>query len=257
MSTPDPTNKIHPTAILDGNIQLGKGNVIGPNVVMRGTIKIGDHNIFDAGVVLENNIHIGDHNYFYPYAVIGAVGEMGLKGDSFNEEAQVRIGHHVTIREYVCVHSPVYRQETIIGDHAYLMNKSYVAHDCHIGAYTVLSSGVLLAGRCIVGEHVNIGLGSTVHQRKAIGDYAMIGMQSVISRDILPFSLVAGNPARIMRFNKKGVENKGFDAVWIAEMEKFYQHPIHRGVPGTNPMINAVHAFMDEYPESLISYKKA
>ena len=86
MAQPDSTNKLHPTAILDGNIQLGKGNVIGPHVVMRGNVKIGDNNYLDTGVVLENNVQIGNHNYFYPYAVIGALGEMGLKGDSFNEE---------------------------------------------------------------------------------------------------------------------------------------------------------------------------
>jgi UDP-N-acetylglucosamine acyltransferase len=255
MSDTDSGNTIHPTAILEGNVIIGKGNYIGPNVVMRGTIEIGDNNYIDAGTVLENNVLIGSDNYFYPYAVIGALGEMGLKGDFFNEEGAVRIGNHVTIREYVCIHSPVYRQETIIDDYAYLMNKSYVAHDCHIGKYTVLSSGVLLAGRCIVGEHVNIGLGTTVHQRKCIGDYAMVGMQSVITRDILPFATVAGNPARILRFNKKGVEHKGFESKWLEEVEKFYQSPIHTMISSDNPMLKEINLFLLKYPESLVLYK--
>jgi len=255
MANSDNGNTIHPTAILEGNVSMGSGNYIGPNVVMRGTIELGDNNYIDAGVVLENNVMVGSDNYFYPYAVIGALGEMGLKGDFFNEEGNVRIGNHVTIREYVCIHSPVYRQETIIDDYAYLMNKSYVAHDCHIGKYTVLSSGVLLAGRCIVGEHVNIGLGTTVHQRKCIGDYAMVGMQSVITRDILPFATVAGNPARILRFNKKGVEHKGFDSEWLEEVDKFYQSPIHTTISSDNPMLKEINLFLLKYPESLVLYK--
>ncbi len=255
MSDAYAANTIHPTAMLEGDITMGKGNYIGPNVVMRGTIELGDNNFVDAGTVLENNILVGSENYFYPYAVIGALGEMGLKGDFFNEEGIVRIGNHVTVREYVCIHSPVYRQETIIDDFAYLMNKSYVAHDCHIGKYAVLSSGVLLAGRCIVGEHANIGLGTTVHQRKCIGDYAMVGMQSVITRDILPFSTVAGNPARILRFNRKGVEHKGFEPAWVEEMEKFYQAPIHTTIASENPMLKEVNLFLLKYPESLVMYK--
>ena len=255
MSKPETTNTIHPTAILDGKVKMGTGNFIGPNVVMRGNIEIGDNNFIDAGAVLENNVLVGSDNYFYPYAVIGALGEMGLKGDFFNEEGIVRIGNHVTIREYVCIHSPVYRQETIIEDYAYLMNKSYVAHDCHIGKYAVLSSGVLLAGRCIVGEHANIGLGTTVHQRRCIGDYAMVGMQSVITRDVLPFAMVAGNPARILRFNKKGVEHKGFESKWLDEVEKFYQSPIHPSNSSDNPLITEINQFLLKYPESLVLYK--
>ena len=255
MSTSQPANTIHPTAILEGQINIGTGNYIGPHVVMRGRIELGNNNHIDAGTVLENNVVIGNDNYFYPYAVIGALGEMGLKGDFFNEEGNVRIGNNVTIREYVCIHSPVYRQETIIDDFAYLMNKSYVAHDCHIGKYAVLSSGVLLAGRCIVGDHANIGLGTTVHQRRCIGDYAMVGMQSVITRDVLPFSMVAGNPARILRFNKKGVEHKGFESQWIDEVEKFYQNPIEATTDAVNPMIREINLFLLKYPESLVLYK--
>jgi len=255
MSKPETTNTIHPTAILDGKVKMGTGNFIGPNVVMRGNIEIGDNNFIDAGAVLENNVLVGSDNYFYPYTVIGALGEMGLKGDFFNEEGIVRIGNHVTIREYVCIHSPVYRQETILDDYAYLMNKSYVAHDCHIGKYAVLSSGVLLAGRCIVGEHANIGLGTTVPQRRCIGDYAMVGMQSVITRDVLPFAMVAGNPARILRFNKKGVEHKGFESKWLDEVEKFYQSPIHPSNSSDNPLITEINQFLLKYPESLVLYK--
>ena len=45
-----------------------------------------------------------------------------------NQVAFEVIGNDVTIREFVCIHSPVYTMETSIHDNAYLMNKSYVAH---------------------------------------------------------------------------------------------------------------------------------
>ena len=83
----------------------------------------------------------------------------------------------------------------------------------------------------------------------------MVGMQSVITRDVLPFSTVAGNPARILRFNKKGVEHKGFESKWLDEVEKFYQSPIHTTNSSDNPMIKEINLFLLKYPESLVLYK--
>ena len=101
-------NTIHPTAILEGNIELGTGNKIGPYVVMRGNIRIGDNNVIGSAAQFKNNLSIGNENRIYSGASIGAVGEMGLKGDRLVEEGKVVIGNQVTIREFVCIHSPVY-----------------------------------------------------------------------------------------------------------------------------------------------------
>jgi UDP-N-acetylglucosamine acyltransferase len=114
MSNPE-TNTIHPSAILEGNIQMGSGNYIGPNVVMRGNIELGNNNYIDAGTVLQHNVIIGNDNFLYPYAVVGALGEMGLKGDFFNEEGAVRIGNHVTIRNMcVFIHLYIARKQSLM-----------------------------------------------------------------------------------------------------------------------------------------------
>lgn len=246
------SNTIHPTAILDGNIVLGHGNVIGPHVVMRGNITIGNNNKIDTGVVLENNVSIGHNNRIYPYASIGALGEMGTKGDKFIEEGRVVIGNNVTIREFVCIHSPVYTLETSVHDNVYLMNKSYIAHDCIVGKGTVLSAGVLLAGRCVVGHHANLGLGATVHQSTHIGAHAMIGMQAVITADIMPYATVVGNPARILGFNRRGVAPLGFEENQLAEVEMFFSNFSYRDDETDNPMIKEINGFLLEHPDSLI-----
>ena len=248
-------NTIHPTAILEGNIVMGHGNVIGPYVIIRGTITIGDNNKIDTGVVIENNVSIGHQNHIYPYASIGALGEMGTKGDRFVEEGSVVIGNEVTIREFVCIHSPVYTLETSIHDKVYLMNKSYVAHDCIVGLGTVLSAGVLLAGRCVIGQHANLGLGATVHQSTHIGAYAMIGMQAVITSDIMPYATVVGNPARILRFNRRAVEKLGFEENHLDEVELFFKNVSHRDHQSVNPMIKEINEFLLKHPGSLLKLK--
>lgn len=248
-------NSVHPTALLEGNISMGEGNVIGPYVVMRGNITIGNGNVMDTGVTLENNVMVGDQTRFYPYAAVGALGEMGVKGDRFVEQGKVIIGNNVTIREFVCIHSPVYTLETRVDDDVYLMNKSYVAHDCLIGKGTVLSAGALLAGRCQIGIHVNIGLGVTVHQGRHIGKFSMIGMQSVIVKDILPFATVVGNPARILKFNRKGAEQIGYAENLLSEMETCFFNLSHRDLTSSNPMIQEVNQFLDQHPDALVQLK--
>jgi UDP-N-acetylglucosamine acyltransferase len=248
-------NSIHPTAILEGNIDMGDGNIIGPNVILRGNITLGDRNQIDAGCIIQNNVKIGSDNYFHPYVAIGALGEMGLKGDVFNEEGHVVIGSNVNIREFVTIHSPVYRMETRIDDGVYLMNKCYVAHDCHVGEGVVLSASVMLAGRCVVAPHANLGLGVTVHQRKHIGTYAMVGMQSVVTRDILPYAKVAGNPVRILGFNAKGAEHQRHEPGIMMEMHDFYGGDVAIETESINPMKQSVYAFIMQYPEALTIHK--
>jgi UDP-N-acetylglucosamine acyltransferase len=249
-------NTIHSTAILEGDVRLGSGNLIGPYVVMRGDITIGNDNIFDAGVCISNKVIIGNNNHIYPHATIGDLGEMGLKGDRFVSEGNVIIGDKVTVREYVCIHSPVYTRETRIHDQVYLMNKSYVAHDCVIGQGSVLSAGALLGGRVILEEGVTIGMGATVHQRCNIGCYAMIGMLAPVTRDILPYSTIAGNPARIIGFNKIGAERQGVEAVWMEGMNTFFEKELHVDADTKSPLIQAIMAFWQKHPDALVQWRK-
>ncbi|MBM9579515.1 CatB-related O-acetyltransferase [Leptospira sp. 201903070] len=63
-------------------------------------------------------------------------------------------------------------------------------------------------GDTIVGNDVWIGTNSVVLPGVKIGDGAIIGAYSVVSRDVSPYSIVAGNPARVVRerFPKEIVE---------------------------------------------------
>ncbi len=248
-------NNIHPTAILEGEIRMGSRNTIGPNVVLRGNISLGDDNVFKTGVHFENNVTIGHQNIFYPYVSVGCFGEMGAKGDRFVEEGGVAIGNENVFREYVCVHSPVYTYETSIGSQVYIMNKGYVAHDCVISNGVVMSAGVLLGGRVEIGLFANLGLGVTVHQRLHIGPYAMLGMQAVITRDIIPYALVTGNPARIQRFNSRGAETAGIDEKSISEMEILFSSGGFDQYQSQNTAWKDIQTFLSAHPNALRTIK--
>ena len=127
---------------------------------------------------------------------------------------------------------------------------------CVIGQGSVLSAGVLLGGRVVLEEGVTIGMGATVHQRMHIGAYAMIGMQTPVTRPVLPFSTVAGSPARIIGFNRKGAERLDFETAWLVEMESFFQNDISNLAVSHNLMILQVEAFLQHHPDALVTVRR-
>lgn len=199
------TNTIHPTAIISGNVQLGSGNTIGPFVVITGPVTIGDGNWIGAG------------------AVIGAPSEVrgATHPTVFDEPAGngVVIGDRNTIREAVQVHQG-WAGVTTLGDDLFLMNQSYVAHDCTVGDRVTMASSALLAGHVVVNDGANLGLGAVVHQRRRIGAGVMIGMGSVVTRDVPPFTKAFGNPVRIRGVNRVGMERGGVPETAIAFLEQ-------------------------------------
>jgi len=54
--------------------------------------------------------------------------------------------------------------------------------------------------RTLVKKGASIGSGSTILSRVTIGERAIVGAGSVVTRDVPPNAIVAGNPAKILRY---------------------------------------------------------
>ena len=188
------SNLIHPTAIIETGVVLGSCNVIGPFAqIFRNTV-IGDDNYIGAGVILGAYPEHRSVNH--------------LDDSSFEKLHGVRIGSRVVIREYAQIHQG-FTKPTLIGDGAFIMNQTYIAHDCEIGSDAVLASSVLLAGNVNIGNQANLGMGTKVHQGISIGRLSMIGMGSVVTRAIPDYVKAYGVPARIQGANEIGMERAG------------------------------------------------
>ena len=74
-------------------------------------------------------------------------------------------------------------------------------------------SDLPLKGDTIIGNDVWIGQNAVILPGVRIGDGAIIGANSVVGSDVDPYTIVAGNPARLIR--------KRFDDEMIALLEKF------------------------------------
>ncbi|GAB3126822.1 acyl-ACP--UDP-N- acetylglucosamine O-acyltransferase [Glaciibacter psychrotolerans] len=217
-------NSVHPSAQLIGDVVLGSGNTIGPLAVIIGPVTVGNDNWFGTGTI------------------IGAPPE--VRGWEHPKEASrlssgngIVIGSGNVVREYVQIHQG-WQGTTRLGDNIFLMNQSYVAHDCTIEDGATLASSVLLAGHVVIGAGANLGMGASVHQRRYVGEGSMVGMGSVVTRNVLPFAKAFGNPAHVRGCNSIAMERAGFSAESIAlAVDAFRTAPraaegILRTIPG-------------------------
>lgn len=89
-----------------------------------------------------------------------------------------------------------------IGRHCILNTGAVIEHDCEVDDFVHISPNVSLGGNVIVGEGSHIGIGASVIQGITIGKWATVGAGCVIIHDVPDYSVVVGNPGRIIKYNK-------------------------------------------------------
>lgn len=88
-----------------------------------------------------------------------------------------------------------------IGKHCILNTGCVVEHDCIIEDFVHISPNAALAGNVTVGEGSQIGIGACVIQGVKVGKWSIIGAGSVIISDIPDYSVVVGNPGKVIKKN--------------------------------------------------------
>jgi UDP-N-acetylglucosamine acyltransferase len=191
------------TAVVGPLVELGPGCEVGPHCVFEGRVVAGARNRFAAGVC------IGGPPMDHRYA---------------GEDTGVTIGSGNSFFEYATVHRATGAgSQTVIGDDNTVMTYVHVAHNCRVGSGCVLTSGVQLGGHVEVGDRANIGGQAGVHQYCRVGALAMVGAHSYVNKDIPPFLLAAGRPARVRGVNSVGLARAGFSAERVAAVKAAFR----------------------------------
>lgn len=196
-------NYIHPSAIIESTVSLGTNNYIGPNCYITGNTKIGDGNRFEA------------------FCSIGTPAE---HRDYFTSKAGITvIGDNNVIREFTTVNAGT-KDPTMLYDNIVMLKNSHIGHDSIIRANANLSCNVIIGGHSYVMEGANFGLSSVCHQFSVIGAYSMIGMNSTVTKKskITPGNIYIGNPVKLLRANKIGLERNNITQEKLQQLIKEY-----------------------------------
>src|ERR1700726_1414229 len=197
---------IHPTAIVDSRARIAESAEIGPYCIVGAEVEIGARTRLMANLYLEGPARIGEDNIFFPYSTIG-VASQDLKYRG--ERAETRIGNRNKIREFVSIHRGTEGGGLVtqIGDDNLLMAYAHVAHDVRIGNHTQLGNAVTFAGHVVVEDWAVIEAFSGVHQFCRIGKHAFVGGYSVVTQDVLPYSMtVTPRHSKVYGENKVGLD---------------------------------------------------
>ena len=210
---PRASASVHPSACVDPAAKLAPSATIGPFVVIEAGAVIGENVRIDAHAFIGRGTKIGDGGRIYPNvtiyhgctldarvivqsgAVIGSDG-FGFAPD-FTGEGDARTGEWVKIPQVggvkigadveIGANTTIDRgamADTEIEHDVKIDNLVQIAHNCRIGAYTVIAGCAGIAGSTTIGRHCMIGGAVGIAGHLKIGDYVIITAKSGVSKSL-------------------------------------------------------------------------
>ena len=215
---------ISPQAELALDVEVGAFTIIGPQVRIGARCRIGPH------VVINGPTTLGAENVVFQFASIGdAPQDKKYRG----EPTRLEVGDRNVFREFCTVNRGTTHDEgvTRIGDDNLFMAYTHVAHDCQLGSRIVMANGATLGGHVELGEWVIMGGYAGVHQFCKIGAHAFIGNNTAVTRDVPPYVMAIGQPAKPHSVNSEGLKRRDFSEAQIRNIRAAYRTLYRRGLP--------------------------
>jgi UDP-N-acetylglucosamine acyltransferase len=215
--------KLHAQAIVSPQAKIGAGVEVGAFAVVGAGVELGEGCVLHAHAVVNGPARFGAKNVFHSFCVIGGDPQDYTYG---GEQVKLEAGDGNIYREYVTISRGTVKGGGItrIGNNNFFLAYAHVGHDCQIGSHTLFVNGATLAGHVTVEDFVTVGAFSPVHQFCRLGRYAYIGASTVITQDVLPFSLiVTERETKCFGPNTIGLERKGFSVERIKTLQKAFR----------------------------------
>jgi UDP-N-acetylglucosamine acyltransferase len=214
---------IHPSAEVAAGAIVPESCSIGPFCTIGPAVTLGEGCQLISHVVLDGRTRIGARNTIYPFTSIG-VAPQDLKYQG--EPTETELGDDNTIRECVTVSRGTTKGGGItrIGSGCLIMAYAHVGHDSRVGNHCILANAATLAGHVTIEDYATVGAFSPVHQFCTVGAYAYIGGGTIVTQDVLPYSLTSAHREnKAFGINKVGLSRRGFSAERLQLLQKAYR----------------------------------
>lgn len=154
--------------------------------------------------------------------------------------ADVKLGKGVKLSKFINLYGCEVGDHVKIGAFVEIQKNAKIGNDCKISSHSFICEGVTIEANVFVGHGVtfindiypratvadgglqtdkdwvvmptlvkkgaSVGSGATILANVVIGEDAIVGAGSVVTHDVPPGSIVAGNPARVLRYVGAEVE---------------------------------------------------
>jgi UDP-N-acetylglucosamine acyltransferase len=214
---------IHPSAVIAAGAVVPDSCIVGPFCTISSEVVLGEECKLISHVVLDGRTRIGTRNTIYPFTSIG-IAPQDLKYQG--EATETEIGDDNTIRECVTVSRGTTKGGgiTAIGSGCLIMAYAHIGHDSRVGSHCILANAATLAGHVIIEDYATVGAFSPVHQFCTVGAHAYIGGGTIVTQDVLPYSLTsARRENKAFGINKVGLARKGFSEERLKLLQKAYR----------------------------------
>lgn len=233
---------IHPSARIASNVTIGPGTIIGEDVEIGEGTWIGPH------VVIQGPTKIGSHNKIFQFSSLGDVPQ-DIKYQG--ELTRLEIGDYNIIREYCMISRGTQKGGglTQIGHRNFFMAYTHVGHDCWIGNDVTMVSYAALSGHVAVHDYATIGGYSAVHQFCTVGPYAFIGRATYVSKDVLPYVMIAGHVSMpCCGINTVGLKRRGLSSETVEMIRRAYKVIFRKGLTVSQALME-LETMVPECPE--------